>query len=176
MSGGGKAMGALLAAAGILVLVGLGIELGMARPQLQEIRRLERQRDTLLQEQAAQRARVTEIEDMADALQVESLPDLRALGANDDPVVFIGRMVGASGLQRLAILVGESVTAGPLRSSPFTVRVMGDFGRMLAFVRMLEQAERPVTIDAFQLQMLESGRLEGRFDVTVHDPIGELAS
>jgi Tfp pilus assembly protein PilO len=171
MNGRTQILTALLATTTVLVLVGLGLELLLARPQLEEIRRLERRQEQLQQELSGQLARAAEIKNLAAALHLESLAELRDLGAIEEPVVFLGRLVDEAGLRRLALLSGSTRDAGPLQLNQFTVRVMGDFGRVLDLVRTLEQSPRPVLIDRFQVQTRESGGLECSFDVTVCDPI-----
>ena len=161
----------LLGIATLLMIVGLAVELGMTRPRLEEIRRLEARQRTLAQQAAGEAARRQEIRDMAATLHVEDLSELRGL-ADLDPVVFVGRTIQQAQLVRRELSAHEIQEDASLKRSRFYVRVEGSYARMLNFVRILEQSARPVTIEALDIKVpLGGSSLEARFEITVHDPI-----
>ncbi len=177
MSGPGSSARAalvLLAGATLLLAGGLAVELGLTRPQLDELRNLERRQDEFLARNAGIAAQMRETTILTEALRVDSLPQLRRLGEGSDPLVFLGRLVRQAHLQSQTVTSQGATVQDGLRRSRFTLRVLGDYDELLGFVRTLEQSARPITVDAFQINTTTgTSQLEGSFEISIYDPIAE---
>jgi len=168
----GTRVPAVLGAAGLLLVVGLVIEMAFARPRLQEIRRL-------TDECASIQTRIQDqqrLEGQSRQLAVHfELPGLSELTSRTQPdaVAFLGQALDRSGLQRLDMTTNGGEDFGRLRRSDFLIRARGNYAEIQSFVRDLESGHRLVSIDALSIKtMLESSDLEGRFNISIYDPTG----
>jgi Tfp pilus assembly protein PilO len=166
-------MGLLLGAT-FLLAGGLGVELGVTRPRLDELRRLEQRRQETMAQDAGLAAQMREMDLLVQALHVDSLAELRDLGQDSDPLVYLGRLLGESQLRSQSLTSQGSIVDGGLRHTRFTLRILGEYSDLLKFVQTLERSARPVTIDALQINAATgTTELEASFEISIHDPVTE---
>ncbi len=168
----GTRLPVVLATAGLLLVVGLVIEMAFARPRLQEIQRLTGECASL-QSQIQDQLR---FESASRQLAVHfDLPGLSELTGRSQPdaVAYLGQALDRAGLQRLDMTTNGGEDFGKLRRNDFLIRACGDYAEIQTFVRDLESGRRLVSIDALAIKsMLESSDLEGRFNISIYDPTG----
>lgn len=163
---------AALAAAGLLLAIGLVVEIFFARPRLQEIRALTGE-CAGLQAQLQDQLR---LDGRSSQLAVHfGMPDLGTLAQppRSDAVAYLGQTLDRSGLRRQDMTSSGGEDFGRLRRSDFVVSAHGDYAQFQTFVRELEAGQRLAVIDALSIRpLLESRQLEGRFNISVYDPTG----
>ncbi|MBA4377205.1 MAG: hypothetical protein C0395_00835 [Gemmatimonas sp.] len=162
----------VLAAAGLLLVAGLVIEMAFARPRLQEIQRLNDECASLQSRIQDQQRLESEGRRLAVHFDVAGLAELTAR-SQLDAVAYLGQALDRSGLRRLDMTTNGGEDFGRLRRSDFLIRASGNYAEIQTFVRDLESGRRLVSIDALAIKtMLESGDLEGRFNISIYDPTG----
>lgn len=157
----------------LLLVAGLVIEMGFARPLLREIAGMNEERSRMRTEILRQGELDKDGESLA---AVFGLDDLAQLGSQPatDPLGWLGKALSDSKLVRLDLTATGAEDFGKVRRSDYTVRAKGDYPSMQRFVRRLEAGPRLVTIDAFTIKTLyDSNDLEGRFMLSIYDPTGE---
>ena len=166
----GTRLPVVLAAAGLLLVVGLVIEMAFARPRLQEIERLTGE-CARLQAQIQDQLRLeSESRRLAVHFDMSGLDELTNRSPSD-AVAYLGQALDRSGLQRLDMTTNGGEDFGRLRRSDFLIRARGNYAEIQTFVRELERGRRLVSIDALAIKtMLESRDLEGRFNISIYDP------
>ncbi|MBK6898958.1 MAG: hypothetical protein IPH09_06705 [bacterium] len=166
----GTRLPVVLAAAGLLLVVGLVIEMAFARPRLQEIQRLTAECARLQSQIQDQQRLDSESRQLAVHFDVAGLAELTDR-TQPDAVAYLGQALDRSGLQRLDMTTNGGEDFGRLRRSDFLIRARGNYAEIQTFVRDLESGRRLVSIDALAIKtMLESRDLEGRFNISIYDP------
>jgi len=163
-----------IAAAGVLMIIGLAVEGMITKPQLHDLMSYEDDKNRLNGEIEQQRLIESDSRAVAGLLGVESLSDLGRASA-DDPIAYISRLLDESKLVRLGLTTSGRETVGSLRMNSYTVRTKGSFREMQQFVQSLENGARLATIDAFRIMPIMDGdSLEGRFNLSIYDVKEEL--
>lgn len=166
----GARLPVVLAAAGLLLVVGLVIEMAFARPRLQEIQRLTGECARLQSQIQEQQRLDSESRQLAVHFDVAGLAELTDR-SQPDAVAYLGQALDRSGLQRLDMTTNGGEDFGRLRRSDFLIRARGNYAEIQTFVRELERGRRLVSVDALAIKtMLESRDLEGRFNISIYDP------
>lgn len=162
----------VLAIAGLLMVAGLIVEMGFARPRMREISRLIEERSQLLAQIRAQQSQDGLSDEMADQL---GLDDLARLGAapEADPATYLGKLLDQSRLVRLSLTTAGGKEFNGIRRSDFNLRAQGGYAAMQAFVRDLESGPRLASVEAFDIRtQTDTSALEGRFNISIYDPAG----
>jgi len=158
-----------IAAAAVLLVVGLAIEGLMTKPHLREIETLQAERSRLRAEIERQRGIAAESRTVAGLLGVDSFDQLSAPN-RDDPIAYISRLLDDSGLMRLGLTTSGREEAGSLQTTSYTLRAKGDFRQLQNFVWRVENGERLVSVDAFRIApTIDAQALEGRFNLSIYD-------
>ncbi len=164
----------LFAGTGLLLLLGLVVDLALNQPAVKEIRRLEAYQGQLMGQMAQLGDQHHSNRDLAKALKISTLADLSSEGMNEDPVAYIGRLLERSGLERLELTARGVAETDVLRLHRFTLRTLGGYSAVQGFVRDLELGERLATVDAFSIEGTDRReRLEGRFNLTLYSMISK---
>jgi hypothetical protein len=162
----------ILAIAGLLLVVGLIVEMGFARPRLREISRLIDERSQLLSQIRAQQMQDGLSDEMAEHLGVGDLSEL-ASAPDADPATYLGMLLDHSRLVRLSMTTDGGKEFSGIRRSDFSLRAQGGYAAMQAFVRDLESGPRLASVEAFDIRtQTDSSQLEGRFNISIYDPAG----
>jgi hypothetical protein len=163
-----------IAAAGVLLIVGLVIDGTVTKPQLKELMTFEDDKTRLQGAIEQQRLFESDTRTVAGLLGVESLDELGRTSAGD-PIAYISRLLDESKLVRLGLTTSGREDVGSLTMSSYTLRTMGDFREIQHFVQSLESGLRLATIDAFKIMpTMDGDNLEGRFNLSIYDVKEEL--
>jgi hypothetical protein len=170
---GGATRGRVLAGlAGVLLLLGILFDAGFVQPRIREIHRLRGELTNLRTQAGQQGAMDDEVARLAKRLGVDDLNAAFSLYAAADPVTFLGRMIDEAHLTRLELSTQATTNVGQLRRTKFSFRVIGSYGRLMDLVNRLERSPRLATVDALSIMpAVESPGLEGRFDISIYDPL-----
>jgi Tfp pilus assembly protein PilO len=161
----------------LLLAVGLIADFVLVQPRLQEVRRLENQREQLMVQIAQQTQQDEEGRVLAHVLRLEDLENMLSASRESDPAVFIGQILDRTRLTSLGLTTGERSDMNGLRRTQVTLRVLGSYNRIVDFIRTLEQEPRLVAIDALVIKrLIDSASLEGRLNLSIFDPIARPQS
>lgn len=157
----------------LMLVAGLVIEMGFARPLMNEINAMKAERGRIRTELVRQSALDKEGTALATVFGLEDLAEL-GRRPEQDALGWLGRTLSDSRLVRLELTSSGAEDFGKVRRSDFTVLARGDFPAMQRFVKRLEEGPRLVTVDAFTIKPLfNTDELEGRFMLSIYDPTGE---
>jgi hypothetical protein len=164
---------ALLVAAGLLVC-GLVIDAALARPRLQELRRLSARRTEALAQLTQSIEREREARQAAQLLGVEELADLTARYPRGDVLGYIAQALDRARVERLELAGRASAADGRLQRTELVVRVRGSYARILQLVNDLERGPRLVKIGTLIIEPdPESAALQAQLGLSVYDLVGE---
>ena len=156
----------------ILLILGIGVDLGFTQRQSQDVRRLINEREQLRKRLSTLESRDLDSQRLAVHFEVEHLTDLLDHGWRDDPVSYIGAVLTESGLTRLELGTMATAEVGKLQKTQFFLRASGRYERVWRFVKQMEQGPRLATVDALKMeQMIESSYVEARFNLSIYDPL-----
>lgn len=162
-----------IVAACFLLVCGLVVEFGLARPRMREIDRLVAERGRLLGMLDAQQRSDDLGDKLASYLGVADLGDLNA-GPTSDATTYLGALLERSKLVRLSLTTAGSDESDGIRRTDFTLRAQGGYANLQQFVRDLESGSRLASVGAFDIQMQPgTDKLEGRFNISIYDPAGK---
>lgn len=166
----------LVGVALLLFAAGLGVDRAWIRPVLERTRALEQQRDELQARLGARADLDVEAEVIAAGLGVANLEDL-AGQAPEDPLVFLNRVIRASGLRQVEVVAEDVVETIRLRESGFTITVQGSHAGILGLVRELEDAARTVRVNGLVMGLPpEADAIECRLQLSIFDPLSKARS
>ena len=154
----------------LLLAVGLIVDLGFTQPRVQEVRRLDSERQELLDRLTARSVRDREAEQLARSIGAADLEGALEVHGDSDPVTFLAAALEENNLTTIELSTHATHNTGQFRRTRFTLRVGGRYNRILDFVRTIERSPRLVTVDALSIVEAEdSSLLESRIDVTVFE-------
>ncbi len=160
------------ALSGGLLALGLLIDLGFTRRQLNEVTRLAGERDRLRAEVQAIEREAREQHDIARYLGGEILSEALAAQVEIDPVSYLGVVVKRAGLGRSDLSTEATTDIEGLRRIRCSLRVHGTYAQLVRCVTELERGTRLVTIESLDIgRNLELGRLEAHLRLSIYDPI-----
>ena len=158
-----------IAAAAVLLVLGLGIESMLTKPHQQEIQNLLAEKSRLHTEIERQRVIESDSHAVADLLDVASLAELENR-AGDDAISYLSGLLDEAKLVRLGLTTSGQEDVGTLKRISYTLRAKGDFRQLQDFVRKVESGDRLATVDAFRIMpTLDAKSLEGRFNLSIYD-------
>ncbi len=159
-------------AALLLLAAGVLIDLTLLKPRLDEVRRLEAERASLLARVDELAASSQESHTMARALGRENLTGLLDDRKRQEAVSYIGQVLGGTQLNRLELTTTKTGETGKFRRTQISLRVMGRFSQILDFVKALEKGHRLISVDGLVIEeILGTRNLEGRLSLSVYDPL-----
>jgi Tfp pilus assembly protein PilO len=168
---GSLRMNRFVIGAAALLLVGLGIDFGIAQPQLRANRRLIALRESKLADIAQISRHQQEVRELARSLGSDDLASAMASRAAVDPLSFLGRSMERTRLTQSALSSRATTETQWLRRTSYSLRATGSYEEILQFVRLMETGPRLVSIDGLALSRIgEDGDLEGRFDLSIYEP------
>lgn len=167
----------LIGVALLLFAAGIGIDRAWIRPVLARSHALEQQRDELQARLGARVEVAAETDVLADVLGVADLDQLASGPEAEDPLVFLNRVIGASGLRQVEVVAEDVIETIRLRESGFTLTVQGSHAGMLRLVRDLEDATRTVRVNGVMMGMApDTGVIECRLQLSIFDPLPKARS
>lgn len=161
-----------LGAVALLLVFAVVMDMAVTSPRIARKHRLEGERDQLRQQLGQTLAAKFRNVDAARALNAPDL-DTAIAAPREDAVSYLGRLLDDSGLTRLNLVTVDAEEGERLVSTRFNVRTAGRYDEMVEFVRSLESGSRLAVVDELVLAAVQFGdEIEGRFQVTIHDPKG----
>jgi len=155
----------------MLLVFGVLVDFGYTKPRLDEMRRLEAERNSLLTRINELADRNSESNALARSLSRDKLEDIFDEVDGLEPVAYVGQILSATPLTRLEMTTTGTVGAGRLHRTEISLRVLGRYSHMVDFVRSLETGRRLVTVDAMIIEQVMGTRdLEGRLNLSIYDP------
>ena len=156
----------------ILLVLGIGIDLGFTQKQSQNVRGLITEREQLREKLLTLESRDSDSQRFAAHFGVERLTDLFDQDGRTDPVAYLSDVLAESKLTRLELGTMATAEVGKLQRTQFFLRANGRFEQVWKFARQMEQGPRLVTVDALKMeQMIESSNVEARFNLSIYDPL-----
>lgn len=169
---GSRRVQIIFGAALLLLLAGVGIDMVLVRPRLDEIRGLEARRASLLARIDELAATSKESHTLARALGRDELAGLPDLGRDKEAVAYIGQVLGGTKLNRLELTTTATGETGGFRRTQISLRVLGRYNHILDFVKALEEGQRLISVDGLVVEeVLGTKNLEGRLSLSVYDPL-----
>ena len=167
-----------LAAGGVVLLVVLGVlvDVAVLSPRMDELTRLTGERSDLELRLGTVVGSKFRQSDAERALRIEDL-DAYLDSDVEDVTSYIGRMITQAGLTRLELSTNKRSETDQLVRTDFSMRVNGRYDQIVEFVKIIESNERFAAIDEFSIQApLIGDNLEGRFNLSIYDPITRQGS
>jgi len=162
-----------LAATGLLLVIGLVIEMGFARPRLRELSSLIEERSRLLAQIRTQQQMEGQSDELAEHLGLSDLSEL-STAPDADPATYLGLLLDHSRLVRLSLTTSGDKQFSGVKRSDFSLRAQGGYDDMQTFVRNLESGPRLASVEAFDIRTQVGTReLEGRFNISIYDSTGK---
>ncbi|MBU0741221.1 hypothetical protein KKG45_05125 [bacterium] len=158
-----------IAAAAVLLVLGLGIEGMLTKPHQLEIRNLLAEKSRLQIEIERQRVIESDSRTVAALVGVSSLAELAA-PTGHDAISYLSGLLDEAKLVRLGLTTSGQEDIGTLQATSYTLRAKGDFKQLQDFVQRVENGDRLATIDALRIMpAIDDTSLEGRFNLSIYD-------
>jgi Tfp pilus assembly protein PilO len=169
--GANRRMTAFVGVGVALLVLGLAFDLALTQPRIQQLRRLDGQRQELMRQLSERAAVAKNGKDLLEFATAENLGAGLLSTPREDPLTYVGGLIERAGLRQLELSGGGGQTAGGTVRSALALRVEGSYRRVVALVQALEQGARLATITDVDIEPSSDGTtLEARISLLIHDP------